>query len=67
MTTNLYHQAIAQTLQTQYNLYPLLFFANGTLYLSEGKLQDFNRDEFINSVVQSFNNSLQQLGEKPGN
>ncbi|MEQ9482292.1 type I-D CRISPR-associated protein Cas10d/Csc3 [Coleofasciculus sp. F4-SAH-05] len=67
LTTNLYHQAIAQTLQTQYNLYPLLFFANGTLYLSEGELQDFNRDEFINSVVQSFNNSLQQLGEKPGN
>lgn len=67
LTTNLYHQAIAQTLQTQYNLYPLLFFANGTLYLSEGELQDFNRDELIQSVVQSFNNSLQQLGEKPGN
>jgi len=67
LTTNLYHQAIAQTLQTQYNLYPLLFFANGTLYLSQGELQDFNRDELLNSVVQSFNHSLQELGEKPGN
>ncbi|MEQ8957217.1 MAG: hypothetical protein RLP02_04715 [Coleofasciculus sp. C2-GNP5-27] len=26
-----------------------------------------NRDDFINSVVQSFNRLKQQLGEKPGN
>jgi len=67
LTTNLYHQAIARTIQDEYNLYPLLFFANGTLYLSEAELNGFNRESFIDSVVQSFNSSLQQLGEKPGN
>lgn len=64
LTTNLYHQAIARVLQQEYNLYPLLFFENGTLYIGEQKPQPFDRDIFLDLVLQSFNGSLQQLGEK---
>lgn len=67
LTTNLYHQAIARTLQQKYNLYPLLFFENGTLYIGEQEPKLFDRDGFLNSVLQQFNESLQQLGENQEN
>ncbi|HBB32363.1 MAG TPA: type I-D CRISPR-associated protein Cas10d/Csc3 [Cyanobacteria bacterium UBA8803] len=63
LTTNLYHQAIARTLQRKYGLYPLLFFENGTLYIGQEKPQPFHADDFLDLVVSEFINSLQNLGE----
>lgn len=63
LTTNLYHQAIARVLQQEYSLYPLLFFENGTVYIGETEPKLFERDRFLNLVFQSFNTSLNKLGE----
>ncbi len=64
ITTNLYHQAIARTLQQEYNLYPLLFFENGTLYIGNQEPKLVERNKFFDFVLQDFNTSLQQLGQK---
>jgi len=59
-TTNLYHQTSTLQQNTTYILY--YFFENGTIHWrTEPKL--FDRDGFLNSVLQQFNESLQQLGE----
>jgi disulfide oxidoreductase YuzD len=63
LTTNLYHQAIARILQQEYNLYPLLFFENGTLYIGEQELKLVCRDSILDLVFKQFNNVLQELGE----
>jgi len=66
LTTNLYHQAIARILQQEYSLYPLLFFENGTLYIGAQQPKPFDRNSFLDLVLQSFNSSLQQLGKQSG-
>jgi CRISPR type I-D-associated protein Csc3/Cas10d len=67
LTTNLYHQAIARILEQEYNLYPLLFFENGTVYIGEQEPKSFDCNLFIELVLQKFNDSLQHLGDNPSN
>lgn len=63
LSTNLYHQSVAKTLQEKYNFYPLIFFENGTIYIGEKDTQSFDKDSFISSVYNEFNESLSQLGK----
>ena len=67
LTTNLYHQASARVLQREYELYPLLFFENGTLYIGEQEPKLADRHKFLESVFQEFNESLQRLGDNHSN
>ena len=62
LTTNLYHQSVAGVLQQEYNVYPLLFFDHGTIYIGQNELQSFDKSSFINQVHQRFNDSLKNLG-----
>ena len=50
--TNLVHSVVAQRLEAEYEFYPLLFFATGTLYLGPSQLPDFDRPIFIHEVVE---------------
>jgi hypothetical protein len=63
LTTNFYHQSIAKILQEEYQLFPLLFFDNGTVYLGENA-PEFEKNIFLSLVTQQFNQSLQTLGHK---
>ncbi|PNK01263.1 hypothetical protein, partial [Cylindrospermopsis raciborskii] len=54
---------MAKTLQEKYNFYPLIFFENGTIYIGEKDTQSFDKDSFISSVYNEFNESLSQLGK----
>jgi hypothetical protein len=50
--TNLVHSVVAQRLEAEYEFYPLLFFATGTLYLGPSGLPHFDRLTFIDGVVE---------------
>lgn len=64
LTTNFYHQSIAKVLQEKYQLYPFLFFDNGTVYLGEYEPTSFNKKEFLMLVINHFNQTLQNVGNK---
>jgi len=60
--TNTIHQAVARRLQTGMNLYPLLYFATGTLYVGPVGPAEESDADFIPSVVSEVLQSLTQGG-----
>jgi len=41
--TNLVHSVVSRRLETEYEFYPVLFFATGSLYIGPGQLPSFDR------------------------
>lgn len=60
--TNTIHQAVAQQLQKMFGLYPLLYFATGTLYLGP-KIADFDRAASIEGVIDCVLATLTRSGD----
>jgi hypothetical protein len=61
--TNTIHQAVAQQLQQKCGLYPLLYFATGTLYLGTSEAGEFEHRTFVRGVVDRVLDSLTQYGK----
>lgn len=61
--TNTIHQAVAQQLQQQFELCPLLYFATGTLYLGP-RITDFDQVSSIQGVVNAVLAALAQSGDR---
>jgi hypothetical protein len=61
--TNTIHQATAQRLRDEFGLYPLLYFATGTLYLGP-QVGEFHRGGSIQSVIDSVLSALIESGDR---
>jgi len=62
--TNTIHQAVARQLREMYRFCPLLYFATGTLYLGPSEAGEFERQTFIEGVVDGVLGSLTQYGSE---
>jgi len=60
--TNTIHQAVAQQLKAEKDLYPLLFFATGTLYVGPGTLSKGTENVSIQAVADRVLQYLTQRG-----
>jgi hypothetical protein len=67
MSTNIIHQAVAQQLHQEFGLYPLLYFATGTLYLGPGKVATKEQWSFIKDLVDRVLESLIDYGKGNNN
>ncbi len=48
--TNLLHNLIGNTLKRDVDLFPLLFFTDGIVYIGPKKIESFDRNEFITNL-----------------
>src|SRR2546421_935420 len=67
LSTQLLHQCLSEFLEQRYQSYPLLFFANGVMYIgpSDGTPSVFSED-IINDINKDFFAKLQQKMQKVG-
>lgn len=49
--TGLIHQAVAERLEQEFDFFPLLYFATGTLYLGPAQIGAEDQDAFIQGVI----------------
>lgn len=61
--TNTIHNAVVQELQ-QKQLFPLLYFATGTLYIGPSSLTDFNKSDFIRQITTRVLGALTHYGQE---
>ncbi len=61
--TNLIHTVVACRLE-QLGLHPLLFFANGTLYLGPKQVGHLERDQFLDDVASEVVKIMAQYGQE---
>jgi len=53
VVTGLIHQAVAERLEQEYDFFPLLYFATGTLYLGPTQVETPDQDAFTQRVIDS--------------
>jgi hypothetical protein len=61
--TNTIHQATAQQLRQEFGLYPLLYFATGTLYLGPSGVETEKQQSLIKGIVDQVLESLIEYGK----
>ena len=64
--THLIHQAVAKRLEQEYEFFPLLYFATGTLYLGSTQVKDLDREVFIQDVIDEVLGSLARYSSDAG-
>lgn len=61
--TNTLHHAIAQELSEQFDLFPLLYFATGTLYIGSGEINVVDHSQLQERIVQTTLQTVEKLGK----
>lgn len=61
--TNTLHHAVAHELSEQFGLFPLLYFATGTLYIGSGELEAVDPNQLQGRIVQATLQILEKLGK----
>ena len=61
--TNTLHYAVAKELSEQFDLFPLLYFATGTLYIGPGQLESFDHTQFQERITQTALHTLEKFGQ----
>jgi len=61
--TNQVHAAVANHLQAEFDCFPLLYFASGTLYLGPKNLPGFDRRAFVEELAQALAGLLEPSAE----
>lgn len=63
VSTNIIHQVTSEILKEKVNLYPLLYFPDGIVYLKLETIEEIEKENLVEDVVNNFFEEVDRLGK----
>lgn len=63
ISTNIIHEVTADIISDEINLFPVLYFPNGTVYLKLEKIKDIEKEDIVEKITEDFFGRVERLGK----